>query len=115
MHGPSAIKYKINGQTLTFESGANVTFDDPIRKALAFPAADTIVVCLEITGRDGRNVYGIDLTGRRRWQIADVGTTCYVGIAPGEFKNSVLAMHFEGMVYDIDVVTGKVLKATFCK
>lgn len=102
--------YTIRGGDIQFANGATVTFPYPVAESLLFD--DVLVVRLDIPFDViyNENVFGIDLSGKIRWQISP----CYPKTEDGRFgglhRDRTLAVvsNYRGLRVCLNPWTGEV-------
>ena len=105
------MKHAIQENAVDFENGKRITFEYPIREAL--DTGDVFIVCLDIPVqvKFNENVFGIGSGGSILWQVKPtkhlIDVSPYVGLSQ---QDKLVRLHnADGMVYDVEPKTGRVV------
>lgn len=109
--------FLVEGKTIVLPSGVVVSFDYPVQEAVEVRGA--IVVCLDVpvNRKMNENVYAIDRQGALLWQIKPMRhlleSSRFVGVDKADER--VRLFNVDGMVYDVDPLTGEIIGKYFGK
>jgi hypothetical protein len=104
--------YSIQDGALVLPAGEPVRFPQAVRQVVEFDGV--LVVRLEWSTDNNRNVYAVDATGRTLWRIEDPLGAIYLGIGKVD-ERTVRAVSAAGVSFDIDPWTGRVITSILTK
>jgi hypothetical protein len=106
------------GTDLTNGSGTRVHFKQKIRAATEVKGVCVVVLDVPPGCAMTENVFGVSADdGRKLWQIEKIASTgpCYLEIMTPFKPHAVRLWTWEGLVIDVDVRDGKVIKKVLRK
>ena len=114
------MNWSIVGHSIEFQGGQKLRFDFDIKEGVEVNGVLVVVLDVPSDRAMTENVFGISTDGRRLWQIERIPSTAtdpvnrYVEVV--NHSTGVASIgNWNGVVVDIDVQTGKVLRQRFGK